>query len=43
MYTEEQGFKCDICVKQFSQKCYMKKHEVTHTGGKVFKCDECGK
>ena len=35
--------KCKICRKSFSQKSYLKSHEVIHTGEVPFQCKTCKK
>lgn len=40
--TEE--FRCNICNKTFSKRCYFTQHNKTaHVGHKPFKCIKCGK
>ncbi|XP_057658850.1 zinc finger protein 845-like isoform X1 [Diorhabda carinulata] len=41
--NERKPFKCDMCLKTFSQKYKMKIHSRIHTGEKKFKCEICSK
>ena len=36
-------FCCDLCNKTFTQREYLKRHFIRHTGERAFECDECGK
>lgn len=37
-------FFCQICIKSFTQQCYLTQHNKTHhSGEKPFKCSKCGK
>ncbi|XP_056640384.1 zinc finger protein OZF-like isoform X2 [Diorhabda sublineata] len=36
-------FKCDVCLKTFSQKFPLNRHMLSHTEEKPFKCDVCFK
>ena len=37
----EKPFKCEVCQKEFIQKCHLKSHQMIHTGEKPFKCKVC--
>lgn len=41
--SDEDGFACEFCQKEFSAKRYLDVHmKVTHTGKETFKCEYCG-
>ena len=37
------SYKCDICSREFNQKYKLRDHYLTHTGEKMYECNECGK
>ena len=41
--TVDKPYPCDQCEKAFSNKGYLWKHKLMHTGKKPHKCDQCGK
>ena len=41
--SKKKNYKCCTCGEYFSKKCYLKKHQQTHTSEVPHQCDECGK
>lgn len=40
---KEEPHKCAVCDANFTDKAYLKRHAVKHTGVKEFECDVCHK
>lgn len=34
-------FRCSLCDAAFKKSMHLKRHHLTHTGEKKFKCDSC--
>nr|XP_023012374.1 zinc finger protein OZF-like [Leptinotarsa decemlineata] len=43
VHNNERPFQCQICLKSFGRKSFLKEHENYHTGENVFKCKICSK
>ncbi|XP_039148823.1 zinc finger protein 705D-like [Drosophila simulans] len=42
-HSGQRPFTCNICKKSFTQRRNMKRHKMTHTGEKTFRCQRWGR